>query len=242
MPLPLLDEEAPRFPPPERALTEPDGLLAVGGRLDVTTLLAAYRRGIFPWYEAGQPILWWSPAERAVLTPGEAHISRSMRKLMTRGEFRVTTNRAFGTVIHACAAPRAGARGTWITPDMKKGYCALHRRGHAHSLEVWRDGLLAGGLYGVQIGAAFCGESMFSRVSNASKLVFIALSTALARRGFHMIDCQIPNPHLNSLGVTAIPRRVFLERLAKARDKQLDWPESEEFAAAAGPNPSGGIR
>ncbi len=242
MPLPLLDDDAPRFPPPEQALTEPDGLLAVGGRLDAATLLTAYRLGVFPWYEAGQPILWWSPSERATLTPGEAHVSRSMRKLMARSEFHVTTNQAFETVIHACAGPREGARGTWITPAMQEGYCALHRRGHAHSLEVWRDDRLAGGLYGVQIGAAFCGESMFSRVSNASKLGFIALSTTLARRGFQLIDCQIPNPHLSSLGVGAQPRRIFLERLANARDKQLDWPESEEFAAAAGPNLSGGTR
>ncbi len=235
MPLPLLDAEAPRFPHPDRALTDPDGLLAVGGRLDVPTLLAAYRRGIFPWYETGQPILWWSPSRRAVLLPGSAHVSRSMRKLLARGEFRLTTNRAFDTVIEACAAPRPDAAGTWITPQMQAAYSALHRAGYAHSLEVWRDGQLVGGLYGVQVGAVFCGESMYSRASNASKVAFLGLSAGLNRCGFDLIDCQVPNPHLISLGVTSMPRDLFLEKLARGADKKLDWPESEQFAASVGP-------
>lgn len=229
MELPWIDGRNPVFPHPETALADPDGLLAAGGRLDSHTLLLAYGQGIFPWFEEGQPVLWWSPSERAVLVPGKAHISQSLRKAMRRGSFTLTTNQAFADVIAACAAPRPKARGTWITPAMERAYLDLHRLGHAHSVECWQQGQLVGGLYGVQRGAVFCGESMFSRASNASKIAFAALSHCLAEQGFALIDCQLENPHLTSLGVGLISRQKFLELLAKNRSNPLNWPENEAF-------------
>ncbi len=230
--LPYLDESHPVFPPPETALREPDGLLAAGGNLRVETLLDAYRRGIFPWYEQGQPLLWWSPATRALLRPGDEHVGRTMAKSLARGSFQITTDRVFGEVIEACAAPRQRASGTWITPAMVAAYQRLHRAGFAHSLECWRDSKLVGGLYGIQVGGLFCGESMFSLEPNASKTAFIALSRTLARHGFSMIDCQIPNPHLASLGVQAVSREEFLAVLANHRDDTLAWPCENDFTAS----------
>jgi len=230
--LPWVDEERPIFPHPEDALDEPDGLLAAGSELNSRLLRAAYRSGIFPWYEDPQPVLWWSPSRRAILYPGKARINKSLRKTMRRGDFVITTNQAFDAVIHACAAPRAKADGTWITPRMRAAYTALHAQGLAHSLEVWRDGILIGGLYGVQVGAVFCGESMFSRESDASKIAFVCLSETLARHGFALIDCQLENPHLTNLGVQCISRREFLGILARSRDEGIDWPVSGHFQAS----------
>ena len=190
----------------------------------------AYRHGIFPWYEQGQPILWWSPSVRAVLVPGQERITRSMGKILARQAFSFTTDSAFEKVIAACAGPRRGADGTWITMTMERAYCRLHRLGHAHSLECWQEEKLVGGLYGVQVGAVFCGESMFSHVSNASKAAFIVLSQTLARQNFALIDCQVPNKHLQSLGVQPQPRDTFLDTLAAKSPIPLPWPTSTEFA------------
>ncbi len=213
MRLPFLDEDHPVFPPPDRALREPNGLLAAGGNLRVATLLDAYRHGIFPWFEAGQPPLWWSPDPRAVLYPERLHVSRTMARLLRRGGYAITTDRAFAAVLRGCAAPRTGATGTWIVPEMIAAYQALHAAGHAHSIECWIDGALAGGLYGVAVGRVFCGESMFSARPNASKLALIHLARGLNAGGFRLIDCQVENPHLASLGATTLPRAAFLAQL-----------------------------
>lgn len=206
----------PEFPPDERAINEPNGLLAIGGDLTPERLLAAYKRGIFPWYEAGQPILWWTPNPRCVLFPRAVHISRSLRRTLRRGDSRVTWNRAFDRVIRACAEPREPGGGTWITAEMVQAYERLHRLGHAHSLEVWRDGRLVGGLYGIALGAAFFGESMFSRESNASKIALIALCGKLARLDTALIDCQVASSHLFSLGAQNLPRAAFRRKLDTA--------------------------
>jgi leucyl/phenylalanyl-tRNA--protein transferase len=197
------------LPSPEQALREPNGLLAVGGDLDPDRLLHAYRRGVFPWYSAGQPILWWCPDPRAVLYPERIRVSRSLARVLRRGALRVTLDAAFAAVVAACAEPRAGQSGTWITPEMQHAYATLHRMGRAHSLEVWHDGQLAGGLYGVAIGQVFFGESMFTRVSDASKVALVAL----ARMGFRLIDCQLPSEHLSRLGAVALPRAEFIRHL-----------------------------
>jgi leucyl/phenylalanyl-tRNA--protein transferase len=232
MELSWIDGDNPVFPHPSKALADPEGLLAVGGNLNATTLLTAYKNGIFPWFEENQPILWWSPANRAVLKPGQARIGKTLLKILRTCEFRLSTNTTFDEVITACAAPRAKARGTWITPEMISAYRELHSRGHAHSLECWHEDKLVGGLYGVQVGALFCGESMFSRASNASKIAFIGLSQALAIKGFRLIDCQLENPHLTSLGVKIMPRPDFLEILAQSADQRIHWPQSTDFNSA----------
>jgi len=185
------DPDAP-FPPAEAALREPNGLLAVGGDLSPRRLLRAYRSGAFPWYGEGQPILWWSPDPRAVLLPERVRVSRSLRRTLRRGLFRVTVDRAFDAVIEACATvPRPGQDGTWITPEMAAAYRRLHRLGHAHSVEAWtRDGELAGGLYGVAIGRVFFGESMFSRRSDASKVALVTLCRALEAWGYGLVDAR----------------------------------------------------
>jgi leucyl/phenylalanyl-tRNA--protein transferase len=205
-----------RFPPVE--LASPEGLLAVGGDLRAERLLEAYRHGIFPWYNPGQPILWWSPDPRAVLFPARLRISRSLRKTLRRKKFSVTLDTAFREVIEACAEPRRQypGGGTWITPEMIEAYVLLHERGYAHSVEVWSDTRLAGGLYGVSLGSAYFGESMFSRESDASKVGFVHLVKQLERRGCGLIDCQLPSEHLFSLGAEQIRRRDFLARLEKA--------------------------
>ena len=204
------------FPPVERALHDPEGLLAAGGDLSVERLLAAYRRGIFPWYSPGQPVLWWSPDPREVLFPHEFHVSRSLaRALRTRGfEYRVDGD--FEAVIDACAAPRDGSPGTWITGDMRAAYVELHRRGIAHSCEIWRDERLVGGVYGVRLGAIFFGESMFSAERDASKAALACLVRDCIADGTELIDCQMPSGHLRSLGSRALPRAEFLERLGRA--------------------------
>lgn len=209
-------------------MTDPDGLLAVGGNLEPETLVRAYGMGVFPWYEQGQPVLWWSPAVRAVLVPGEEHVSRSLRKYLRKTPLRFTTDQAFEEVIRACAS-RPGHTGTWITPAMTSAYSRLHQEGHAHSLECWLDGRLVGGLYGVRIGRVFCGESMFSRIDNASKATFTVLSRALADSGFALIDCQLPNSHLSSLGVRSMPRRAFLDTLTRVGGEKAKWPDDSDL-------------
>jgi leucyl/phenylalanyl-tRNA--protein transferase len=225
--IPWLPPDEYLFPPPERALREPNGLLAAGGDLSPGRLLAAYRRGIFPWFSAGDPILWWSPDPRMVLRPDELKISRSLRRTLRNGTYRVRLDHDFAGVVHACAeAPRDGQRGTWITMEMQQAYLALHRLGHAHSVETWIDGQLAGGLYGVAIGRAFFGESMFSRVSDASKIALAHLCLHLKRLDFGIIDCQMETAHLASLGARPIPRRDFaaaLETFAAANAPAGRW-------------------
>ncbi|MGB5324710.1 MAG: leucyl/phenylalanyl-tRNA--protein transferase [Pseudomonadales bacterium] len=203
------------FPPIDSALSDPNGLLAVGGSLDPERLLAAYSAGIFPWYEQGQPVLWWSPDPRAVLQPDKVHIARSLRRAMRRGAYGLSMNRAFSAVIAACAAPR-GEAGTWITPEMQSAYVELHQRGFAHSIEVWRDDDLVGGLYGVAVGKLFCGESMFSRAPDTSKMALVALCKMLQLRRWPLLDCQLENPHLQTLGVTTISRAAFKQYLPAA--------------------------
>ena len=198
------------FPDPRAAPR--DRPLAVGGDLSVARLLAAYRRGIFPWYSDHEPILWWSPDPRAVIVPAELHVSRRLRRRLRRGELRVTVDTAFAEVVSGCAAPRRGGeRGTWITSDIRAAYLALHAAGHAHSIECWRGDLLAGGLYGVAVGRIFCGESMFSRVPDASKTALARLCTA----GYLLVDCQVPNEHLLRLGARLVSRGDFLTVLAR---------------------------
>ena len=199
----------PDFPDVQQALHEPDGLLAVGGDLSPQRILAAYRRGIFPWYSDGQPILWWAPDPRAVLFPEELRISRSLRRTLRRERFRIDWDRDFAAVIAACAAPRRDEGGTWITADMTAAYQRLHALGYAHSVEARLDGELVGGLYGIALGRVFFGESMFSRASDASKVAFAHLVRQLQDWGFGLIDCQVYSDHLGSLGARTIPRRRF---------------------------------
>jgi leucyl/phenylalanyl-tRNA--protein transferase len=208
-------DPADAFPPPQLALREPNGLLAAGGDLAPERVLAAYRRGIFPWYEEGQPILWWSPDPRAVLMLDDLRVSRSLRRTLAAGTLRVTADTAFADVIAACAAPRRYGGGTWITTDVAAAYTDLHARGWAHSFETWRADELVGGLYGIAIGRVFFGESMFSRVSDASKVALVRLVAHLRERGFALIDCQVASAHLKSLGASDMPRSHFLAALAR---------------------------
>jgi leucyl/phenylalanyl-tRNA--protein transferase len=204
------------FPPVGQALNDPPGLLAAGGDLSCERLIAAYRRGIFPWYSPGQPVLWWSPDPREVLFPGEFHRSRSLtRALRTRG-FEHHFDRDFEAVIAGCAAPRQSSPGTWITPEMLAAYVELHRRGHAHSAECWRDGRLVGGVYGVRLGRVFFAESMFSLEKDASKAALDGLVRACLADGTVLIDCQFPSAHLRSLGSRALSRTEFLVHLGPA--------------------------
>lgn len=206
------------FPDVSEALREPDGLLAVGGDLSVARLVNAYRHGIFPWYSDGDPILWWSPDPRTVLIPDQLRQSRSLRKLLRRRVLGVTMDRDFAAVIKACAEPREPGGGTWLVPEMISAYRALHVRGIAHSVEVWQDARLVGGLYGVAVGGVFFGESMFSRVSNASKVALVHLCQRLADWGFGMIDCQVLTGHLIRMGATQVRRARFVRMLEALRD------------------------
>jgi leucyl/phenylalanyl-tRNA--protein transferase len=212
--IPRLDpRDRSAFPPVHHALREPNGLLAFGGDLSPERLENAYRRGIFPWFSEGDPILWWSPDPRTVLFPDRLRVSRSLRKRLRRQTFKVTTDRDFGGVIRGCAAPRDAHGGTWILPEMVIAYEALHRRGIAHSVEVWQDGALVGGLYGVAVGGAFFGESMFSLATDASKVALVHLCERLTCWGFGLIDCQMRTEHLVSLGAVEIPRDELVRRL-----------------------------
>ena len=208
----LLHENTP-FPPVEQALRQPNGLLAAGADLSPTRLLEAYRRGIFPWFSADDPILWWSPDPRMVLFPGEFRISRSLRKTLLRGQYQMRCDTAFEQVMRACSQPREGQNGTWIQEEMIEAYVRLHKAGYAHSIETWMDGELVGGLYGVGIGRMFYGESMFSNKTDASKIALAYLTAQLKRWNFGMIDCQMNTAHLASLGAREITRREFLIRL-----------------------------
>ncbi|MBP7189450.1 MAG: leucyl/phenylalanyl-tRNA--protein transferase [Thiopseudomonas sp.] len=217
-----LNRASLKFPPLHKALREPNGLLAAGGDLSAARLVAAYRHGCFPWYQDGQPLLWWSPDPRTVLLPNNLHISRSLRKVLRSDLFSVTFDRNFTDVIHACSEPRKDEDGTWITSEMQAAYFALHAQGHAHSVEVWQQDQLVGGLYGIAIGQLFFGESMFSRTSNASKVGFVTLVSALKAAGFVLIDCQMPTAHLISLGAESIRRSEFSEYLTQHLDINTD--------------------
>lgn len=197
------------FPAPEQALDDPAGLLAAGGDLSPARLLAAYQRGIFPWYSPGQPVLWWSPDPRAVLFPDEFRCTRSLAKTLRNGGFAVVSNRDFAAVIDSCAAPRRHSNGTWITREMRSAYLQLHRLGYAHSIEAYRDGALVGGLYGVRLGGIFFGESMFSQERDASKVALAHLVAVCRRNSVAVIDCQLASRHLESLGSRAIARSQF---------------------------------
>jgi leucyl/phenylalanyl-tRNA--protein transferase len=213
MPVFRLDDRL-LFPPVELA---DDGLLAVGGDLSPQRLLLAYSQGIFPWYEAGQPILWHSPDPRMVLRTEELHVPRSLRKTLRQGRYRFTLDTAFPAVIAACAAARRrGQRGTWITPQMRKAYLELHRLGWAHSVEAWRDEKLAGGVYGVSLGGIFFGESMFARAADASKAAFVVLAEQLQRWAITLVDCQVFTPHLARFGASEWPRPAYLTALEQA--------------------------
>jgi leucyl/phenylalanyl-tRNA--protein transferase len=221
--IPWLDPESP-FPPLETALARPNGLLAVGGDLSPSRLIDAYRRGIFPWFNEGDPILWWSPDPRMVLFPQELKISRSLRKTLKRGNYEIRADSAFKQVMEACAAPRGEHTGTWIHAEMISAYGKLHEMGMAHSMETWIEGELVGGLYGVGLGKMFFGESMFSRVSDASKIALVHLVTQLQRWGFEMIDCQMKTEHLASLGAREISRKEFRQKLKEL----VHYPERGE--------------
>ena len=206
------DEETP-FPPLEAALEHPNGLLAAGGTLSSTRLLSAYCQGIFPWYSEGQVILWWSPDPRMVLFPDQLKIQRSASRKLRSGLFRFTADAAFADVLRGCAAPRRGQEDTWITSAMETAYIRLHALGHAHSIEVWKDDDLVGGLYGVAMGGVFFGESMFSGVSDASRMALAQLCRFMQQRGSALIDCQVYSSHLESLGAVEIPRTRFVRLL-----------------------------
>jgi leucyl/phenylalanyl-tRNA--protein transferase len=214
----FLGEDPERFPDPERA--DRSGLLAVGGDLRPERLLAAYARGIFPWYSEGQPLLWHSPNPRFVLEPPQLHVGRSLRKTLKAGTYQVRWDTAFEAVIDACAAtPRPGQNGTWITSEMRQAYVTLHRLGFAHSVEAWAEGALKGGLYGVSLGAAFFGESMFAHGPDASKVAFVTAVERFQAWGFHFIDCQVETEHLARFGATHWPRKHFLQALARALEE-----------------------
>ena len=208
-------QNASFFPPVETALRDPNGLLAMGGDLSLARLLDAYRHGIFPWFNPHEPILWWSPDPRMVLLPGEVRVTRSLAKRIRNAGFEVRVDTAFTDVMRACAAPREGASGTWISPAIVVAYARLFDAGYAHSIETWHDGRLVGGLYGVAIGRMFYGESMFSREPDASKVALVRLAWQLQHWGFGLIDCQMETPHLASLGARTLTRAEFTARLAE---------------------------
>jgi leucyl/phenylalanyl-tRNA--protein transferase len=208
------------LPPTSHALAEPNGLLAVGGTLTPEWLLHAYRHGVFPWYSAGQPILWWAPDPRAILWPAEFRVSRSLARSIRNRGYLTRIDQAFEAVVEACAGPRRGGAGTWITDEMRDAYVLLHGRGHAHSIETWKDGRLVGGLYGVAIGRVFFGESMFTRERDASKVALERLARECLRLDVALIDCQLPSPHLASLGSRNLPRREFEAALAGLVDAE----------------------
>jgi leucyl/phenylalanyl-tRNA--protein transferase len=224
----LTDSDTPdAFPDVEDALIEPDGLLAAGGDLSSARLLSAYTRGIFPWYEEGQPILWWSPDPRCVLWPAELHVSRRLKQQLRNSRAELRFNQKFGDVIHQCSSKRRYQQGTWITSDMVQAYQTLHAEGWAHSVEVWDEGVLAGGLYGLCIGKVFFGESMFSRKPNTSKMAMLGLARHMLSSGLEMIDCQVVSRHLVTMGARLIPRTefsAFLEHACEPPNRHADWP------------------
>ncbi|WOT06526.1 leucyl/phenylalanyl-tRNA--protein transferase [Shewanella youngdeokensis] len=220
--LSYLNPEQLDFPPAEQALRDPNGLLAVGGDLQPDRLLNAYYNGIFPWFNQDDPILWWSPDPRAVFIPGSLNISRSLVKYLKKQQWTFTINKQFSKVMQGCAAPRAKQDGTWITADIQQAYLSLHQQGRAHSIEVWENDTLIGGLYGLAIGQVFCGESMFHLRTNASKAAMIVLQQHLLRCGFKLIDAQVENDHLSSMGSKSISRNDFLELLRHLRNGNVN--------------------
>ncbi|MEI6897679.1 MAG: leucyl/phenylalanyl-tRNA--protein transferase [Psychromonas sp.] len=208
-----LTDDLHLFPNVEQAQQDPDGLLAIGGDLNPQRIINAYQRGIFPWFSAGDPLLWWSPSERATIQAGRVRISKSMKRFINKGALTITLNYCFSDVIHACAQPRLTQSETWISAQMTDAYIQLHQLGLAHSIEVWSEDTLVGGLYGVSIGNTFCGESMFSHKDNCSKLAFIALNQYFESIGGKLIDCQMQTEHLKSLGVETISRADFITHL-----------------------------
>jgi leucyl/phenylalanyl-tRNA--protein transferase len=222
--IPFLSAEY-RFPAPERALKEPNGLLAAGGDLTPGRILLAYRNGIFPWFSPGDPILWWSPDPRMVLVPEEIKIARSLAKTLRNRAYEVRCDTCFAGVIDACAAPRDGQSGTWITGEMRAAYLELHRLGHAHSVETWIDGSLAGGFYGVHVGGMFFGESMFTRVRDASKIALATFARQCIEGGIRLIDCQFHTEHLQSLGAHLVSRDEFLRQVRNLVENPAN-PES----------------
>ena len=217
-------DPADAFPDVSAALREPDGLLAAGGDLSADRLLTAYRRGIFPWYDDGQPILWWSPDPRCVLRPQDLHVSRRLAKELRNTPLAVRFNHAFGEVVRACAAPRRHQSGTWITTELAAAFAHLHAEGWAHSVEVWAQDRLVGGLYGLVIGRVFFGESMFSKVNNASKMALVALTRTMLDSGMMLLDCQVVSRHLETLGATTLPRPEFIAVLNEACEPQTKYP------------------
>jgi leucyl/phenylalanyl-tRNA--protein transferase len=235
--IPFLGPSDP-FPPVEQALDQPDGLLAAGASLSTRRLLDAYGRGIFPWFNEGDPILWWSPDPRTVLSPSRVHVSHSLRKRLKKEAFMITIDRAFGRVLDGCAAPRPGDSGTWLSQHMRRAYTALHQAGFAHSIEVWMDGELAGGVYGVALGRMFFGESMFTVRTDASKIAMVRLAAQLERWQFPLIDCQLETDHLVSLGAEAMPRRRFVAEVAQLiKQPSPPWVMDPDLAGAAGHAP-----
>jgi leucyl/phenylalanyl-tRNA--protein transferase len=226
--IPWLEPGQP-FPAVEKALKSPDGLLCAGEELTPARILEAYRRGIFPWYSEGDPVLWWSPDPRMVLFPAELKVSRSLAKTVKRGTFETRVDTAFTRVMKECAAPRDGQSGTWIVPEMIEAYTDLHRRGFAHSVESWQDGELAGGLYGLWLAPVFFGESMFSRATDASKVALVKLVEMVVAKGARLIDCQQATPHLGTLGARPIPRKAFSQLL---QDSIQCAPSGESWADA----------
>jgi len=222
-PLPFLDQSLPIFPDTSQAWEEPNGLLAAGGNMAPDTLLEAYTRGIFPWYSEDEPILWWSPNPRAVLLPNELHISRGSRRQLRKCPYRLTSNQCFETVIKACAKTRE-VSGTWINEDIIDAYVRLHEEGIAQSVEVWEGNELVGGLYGIKLESVFCGESMFNYTNNAAKFAFCQTALHLFNSGYSMIDCQLQNPFLDSLGVQGITRDDFERKLQTSRATHIPWP------------------
>ncbi len=230
--IPWLVTDTP-FPPPATALREPNGLLAAGGDLSPQRLLAAYRQGIFPWFNEGEPVLWWSPDPRMVLFPGELKVSRSLRKTLKNHRYEVRADTSFRAVMAACAAPREAQGGTWISEAMIAAYSDLHELGFAHSVETWVDGELVGGLYGVAMGRMFYGESMFSRQTDTSKIAFVHLVRQLERWHFGMIDCQMKTSHLASLGAREISRAEFarnIEQFTALSGQPAPWRFDHDLA------------
>lgn len=221
MPIPYLahDDDVTPFPSVSTALSEPNGLLMAGGNLSPSRLIAAYKNGVFPWYEAGEPILWWSPDPRCVIFPDDIRITRSLAKTIRNSQFLIKENTAFRDVMKACAAPRRDSSGTWVTSDMINAYCRLNEMGIAHSVEVWIDDKLVGGLYGIKFGRVFIGESMFSRQSNVSKVALVHLAQS---DDIHLIDCQLETAHLTSMGATCIKRERYIELLNTLGDFETD--------------------
>jgi leucyl/phenylalanyl-tRNA--protein transferase len=217
--IPMLEcADIAAFPPTIEALTNPNGLLAWGGDLRPERLLAAYKLGIFPWYSEGEPILWWSPAPRCVVFPADIHLSRRTRRRYNSSKLRISADAAFDEVVESCAQTRSGQPGTWITQDIKHSFSQLHEMGYAHSVEVWSNDVLTGGIYGLAIGNVFFGESMFSRETDASKVALIALCRQLVAWNFELVDCQVANPHLLSLGAVEIERSRFEALLTQVPD------------------------